>query len=191
MNKMPVTVASLRAAIVGVIAIGLLTTALSFGAQAQPADPENTLYLDLADGRVVIQMRPDLARKHVRRIKQLVRSGFYDGLEFFRVEWWVAQTGSPSNDGYGNSSYPNLDAEFSSAPFVRGAVGMARSEGAPNSANSQFFFVIDDAPNLNGQYSLWGYVSKGMRYIDGLEPGVPPDDPVKILRLRVAADVVE
>ncbi len=125
------------------IAILPFALSLAFSA-AKAASPENTLYLDLKDGRVVIELRPDLAPKHVERIKQLVREGFYDGLTFHRViEGFMAQTGDPKGDGTGGSKYANLPAEFSSEPFKRGTVGAARS-ASPNSANSQFFICFDE-----------------------------------------------
>src|ERR1700733_11017767 len=131
-------------------------------------DPENTLYMDLPDGRVVIQMRPDLAPNHVARIKQLVREGFYNGLAFHRViPGFMAQTGDPRGDGTGGSGQ-KLKAEFSKAPHVRGTVSMARSSD-PNSGDSQFFICFDDAPHLNGQYTVWGQVIEGMDHVDAIK----------------------
>ena len=145
--------------------IGLLMTAGLFlvvsGARA--ASPDNTLYMDLKDGRVVIELRPDLAPKHVQRIKKLVKEGFYDGLTFHRViTGFMAQTGDPKGDGTGGSKYPDLPAEFTPTPFKRGTLGAARS-GNPNSANSQFFICLEDASHLNGNYTVWGQVTEGMQ----------------------------
>src|SRR5262249_54443720 len=133
-------------------------------ASARAASPENTLYLDLKDGRVVIELRPDLAPQHVQRIKTLVRDGFYNGLTFHRViTGFMAQTGDPRGDGTGGSKYPDLPAEFSQTPFKRGTVGAARTSN-PNSANSQFFICFEEASNLNGQYTVWGQVVEGMQF---------------------------
>lgn len=148
---------------------------------------ENKIVLTLEQGRVVIEMRPDLAPKHVARIKELVRKGFYDGLIWHRVEDWVAQTGDPAGNGTGGSGQ-NIEAEFSKAPFTRGAVGMARSND-PNSADSQFFVVLTDADWLEGQYTLWGRVTEGMEFIDALEKGTPPAFPAKIVKMQVASDI--
>ncbi len=159
---------------------------------ARALDPENTLYLDLKHGRVVIEMRPDRAPRHVARIKELVRQGFYDGLTFHRVmAGFMAQTGDPNGDGTGGSGV-KLAAEFSSEPHTRGAVSMARGN-SPNSADSQFFIVFADSRFLDGQYTLWGRVTSGMAYVDRIKRGSKaPDgqvtDPDRILRLQVAAD---
>ncbi len=169
-----------------------LAAATVAGGMADAADPENTLYLDLKDGRVVIEMRPDLAPNHVERIKTLVREGFYDGLKFHRViEGFMAQTGDPKGNGTGGSGV-NLAAEFSSAPFVRGTVGMARAQN-PDSADSQFFLMFAAAPSLNGQYTVWGRVIDGMQHVDAIKRGDPRlngtvADPDTIIRLQVAAD---
>jgi peptidylprolyl isomerase len=155
---------------------------------AQTPDPENTLYLDLAYGRVVIRLRPDLAPNHVARIKELTRSGFYDGIVFHRViDGFMAQTGDPTGTGMGGSDKPDLKAEFSDTPFVRGTIGAARSND-PDSANSQFFIVFDDASFLNGQYTVWGEVIEGMEFVDQIKRGEPPADPDKIVKMQVAAD---
>ncbi len=156
---------------------------------------KNTLYLDLKYGRVVIEMRPDLAPCHVVRIKELVRRGFYDGLPFHRViDGFMAQTGDPKGDGTGGSGV-NLAAEFSSEPHVRGTVSMARGSG-PDSADSQFFIVYATAPWLNGKYTVWGKVVEGMEQVDKIKRGEENsngavDDPDKILHLRFAAGVKE
>lgn len=164
-------------------------------AAALGADPQNTLYLDLKDGRVVIELRPDLAPKHVARVKELVRKGFYDGLVFHRViEGFMAQTGDPRGDGSGGSGV-KLPAEFSKAKFDRGTVGAARSAD-PNSADSQFFICFAPSPWLDGQYTVWGQVVQGMEYVDRIKKGNRAangvvTDPDRITRLRVAGDVKE
>jgi cyclophilin family peptidyl-prolyl cis-trans isomerase len=149
--------------------------------------PDNTLYMDLKDGRVVIQMRPDLAPKHVARIKELVRQHFYDGLVFHRViDGFMAQGGDPTGTGTGGSGQ-NIPAEFTAQPFVRGTVGMARAQ-SPNSADSQFFICFAPAPFLNGQYTVWGQVVSGMEYVDKIKRGEPPVDPDKIIKMEIASD---
>ncbi|MBW8725900.1 MAG: peptidylprolyl isomerase [Inquilinus limosus] len=165
----------------------LLAMAITQGASAR--DLENTLYLDLADNhRVVIELRPDLAPKHVARIKELVRQGFYDGIVFHRViEGFMAQTGDPTGTGTGGSGQ-KIDAEFSKEPFKRGTVGMARAQ-SPNSADSQFFIMFANGDFLNGQYTVWGQVVEGMEYVDKIKRGEPPANPDKIVKLQVAADV--
>ncbi len=151
-------------------------------------DPENTLVIDTTKGRVVIAMRPDLAPKHVERIKQLAREGFYDGIAFHRViDGFMAQTGCPQGTGTGASSYPNLPAEFSAEPHVRGVCSMARAT-APNSANSQFFICFDDATFLDKKYTVWGKVIEGMENIDKVKRGEPVRDPDRMVKVRVAAD---
>ena len=165
------------------------------GGAAAAADPENTLYLDLGSGRVVIEMRPDIAPGHVARIKELARAGFYDGLKFHRViEGFMAQTGDPRGDGTGGSG-KNLKAEFSSAKHVRGTVSMARA-GHPDSADSQFFIVFAAAPFLDGKYTVWGEVTDGMEHVDAIKKGSQSrngtvTDPDIIVKMRVAADVKE
>ena len=157
-------------------------------APAPARDLENTLYLDVAAGRVVIALRPDLAPKHVARIKELTRQKFYDGLLFHRViEGFMAQTGDPKGNGTGGSGQ-NIPAEFTREPFVRGTVGAARSQN-PNSADSQFFIMFDRGDFLNGQYTVWGRVISGMEFVDKIKRGEPPRDPDKIIRMQVAADV--
>ena len=151
-------------------------------------DPENTLLMDLDHGRVVIALRPDLAPKHVARIKELSRDGFYDGIVFHRViEGFMAQGGDPTGTGTGGSGQ-NIDAEFSDEPHVRGTASMARAAN-PNSADSQFFICFEDAPFLNGQYTVWGQVTEGMEHVDKIKRGEPVMDPDKIVQMRVAADV--
>ena len=150
-------------------------------------DPENTLLLEIDHGLVVIEMRPDLAPNHVARIKQLAREGFYDGIVFHRViDGFMAQTGCPHGTGTGGSGQ-NLEAEFNDEPHVRGTCSMARAQ-PPNSADSQFFICFEDAPFLNGQYTVWGKVLDGMDHVDKIKRGEPVSDPDKIVSMRVAAD---
>ena len=154
---------------------------------AEIKDPENTLIMDTTQGRVVIQMRPDLAPNHVARIKELTRQGFYDGIVFHRViDGFMAQTGDPTGTGMGGSNEPDLPAEFSDKPFVRGTVGMARSQD-PNSGNSQFFICFDDARFLDRQYTVWGHVIEGMENVDKIKRGEPVRDPDKIVKATMAA----
>ena len=166
--------------------LALLTVLLLTG-PARAADLENTLYLDLEYGRVEIELRPDLAPNHVARVKELARQHFYDGIIFHRViDGFMAQTGDPTGTGMGGSGQ-KLKAEFSNAPFVRGTVGAARARN-PNSADSQWFICFTDCQNLNGQYTVWGVVSKGMEYVDQIKRGEPPRNPDHIVKLQVAAD---
>lgn len=152
------------------------------------ADLENTLILTLDTGTVTIALRPDLAPGHVERIKELAREGFYDGVVFHRViPGFMAQGGDPTGTGTGASKKPNLKAEFSDEPHVRGVCSMARSSN-PNSANSQFFICFDDATFLDNQYTVWGEVTDGMEAVDALPKGEPPRSPGKIVTARVAAD---
>lgn len=167
----------------------MIVAVLAVPSQALKLDPENTLYLETKYGRVVIKLRPDLAPKHVDRIKKLTREGFFDGLKFHRViAGFMAQTGDPRGNGTGGSSYPDVPAEFNHMPFVRGTVGAARS-GHPDSANSQFFICFADAQFLNRQYTAWGEVVEGMEFIDKIKRGEPPSSPDRIVSMRVAADV--
>ncbi len=170
----------------------LIAASLSGGA-ADAADPENTLYMDLKDGRVVIEMRPDLAPKHVAQIKRLTREGFYDGLVFHRViAGFMVQGGDPKGNGTGGSG-TNIPAEFSDERHVRGVTSMARSR-SPDSADSQFFIMLADATHLDGGYTVWGKVVSGMNLVDNIKKGDSRSngvvsDPDKIVRMRVAADV--
>ncbi len=168
------------------ILIGGLLLIMTTGT-GMAADPENRIYLDLKDGRVVIDLRPDVAPRHVARIKELTREGFYDGIVFHRViEGFMAQTGDPTGTGRGGSG-TNLPAEFSSVPFVRGTVGMARAQN-PDSGDSQFFICFADARFLDGQYTVWGSVVEGMEFVDMIARGEPPRQPDSIVRMQVAAD---
>ena len=177
-----------------VLAAGMLATQAM--AQVAPAaDPENTLYLDLKDGRVVIQMLPNLAPKHVERIKELTRKGFYNGLIFHRViPGFMAQMGDPTGTGTGGSG-TNIPAEFSNLRHERGTVSMARAESL-NSADSQFFIVLAASTYLDGQYTYWGKVTQGMEFVDKIKKGDRDDNgsvqnPDKIIKMQVAADVKE
>ncbi len=169
---------------------GLLLLAL---APARAADPENTLYMDVPAGRVVIELRPDLAPLTVAHVKELVRRGFYDGLTFHRViDGFMAQTGDPLGTGAGGSGQ-TIKAEFSQAHFLRGTVGLARAND-PDSGDSQFFICFKASPFLDGKYTIFGQVTSGMDAVDAIKKGdslrngavVNPDH---LLRLRVAADV--
>ena len=143
--------------------------------------------LDLEHGRVIIELRPDLAPNHVARIKELAREGFYDGIVFHRViEGFMAQGGDPTGTGMSGSG-KNLDAEFSAEPHIRGICSMARAQD-PNSADSQFFIVFDDARFLDNQYTVWGQVIDGMEHVDKIKRGEPVQDPDKIVKMQVAAD---
>jgi len=158
-------------------------------------DKENTLYLDLKDGRVVIELLPKVAPNHVARIKELARQGFYDGIVFHRViDGFMAQTGDPTGTGMGGSG-KKLYAEFNKEPHVRGTVSMARAMD-PNSADSQFFICFADARFLDGQYTVWGKVTSGMEFVDMIKKGNPNQNgivngPDKIVKMQVAADVKE
>jgi peptidylprolyl isomerase len=152
------------------------------------SDPENTLIMTLESGDVMITLRPDLAPGHVDHIKALAREGFYDGVVFHRViPGFMAQGGDPTGTGMGGSDKPNLKAEFSKEPHVRGVCSMARSSN-PNSANSQFFICFDDARFLDSQYTVWGSVESGMEHVDALPKGEPPRAPGRIVSMKVAAD---
>jgi len=165
-----------------------LLAVLALVSVAPAQDLENTLYLDLKYGRVVIQLRPDLAPNHVARIKELVRNHFYDGLKWHRViDGFMAQTGDPLGDGTGGSG-KHIKAEFTPTPFIRGTVGAARSSDA-DSADSQFFICFAPSSFLNGQYTVWGQVTQGMEFIDRIQRGEPPANPDIIVKMQVAADV--
>jgi peptidylprolyl isomerase len=153
-------------------------------------DPENTLVLETTPGRIVIKLRNDVAPGHAERMKLLAREQFYDDVPFHRViEGFMAQTGDGEfGNGTGGSEYPDLKAEFSDVPYVRGTVGMARTSN-PHSANSQFFIMFDEGSFLNGQYTVVGEVVSGMDVVDKLKRGEPPRDPDKIVKMQVAADL--
>lgn len=149
-------------------------------------DKGDKAHLDLKSGRVTIKLRPDLAPRHVARIKELIGSGFYDGLIFHRViEGFMAQTGCPDGTGMGGSG-KKIKAEFSDEPFVRGTVGAARSMN-PDSADSQFFITFGPTPHLDGDYTVWGEVIDGMEHVDNIAVGEPPDEPDSIIKFSLAS----
>ena len=168
-------------------------------AQPLPAglDKQNAIVIDTTKGRIVIKLRTDIAPQHAERIKQLAREGFYNNVPFHRVmDGFMAQTGDGKNfDGTGGSKYPNLKAEFSTVPFKRGIVGMARRGDSVDTANSQFFFMFGDAPSLNGQYTVIGEVVSGMDVVDKLKKAPPGSsggsvtDPDKMVKVQVASDI--
>jgi peptidylprolyl isomerase len=158
-------------------------------AHAQAPDPQDTLVIELKTGRVLVKLRPDLAPKHVERVKALAREGFYDGIKFHRViDGFMAQTGDPTGTGMGGSKLPNLPAEFTREVYKRGSIGAARTPD-PNSANSQFFICFGDGcRGLTGQYSLWGEVVEGMEHVDQIAKGEPPPQPDVMQKVYVLAD---
>jgi cyclophilin family peptidyl-prolyl cis-trans isomerase len=172
-------------------ALALASSTMAFSQAG--LDPQNTIYLDLKDGRVVIKLRPDLAPKHVTQVKALTKRGFYDGIVFHRViDGFMAQTGDPTGTGTGGSDLPNIPAEFTPERYKRGSVGMARSPN-PNSANSQFYLCYDGCGSLTGQYTLWGEIVSGMEFVDKIKKGSSADNgkvtnPDKIVRMRLMAD---
>lgn len=179
--------------VIGLLALGLVALAGSAGEVRAAGVKENTLYLNLKYGRVIIKLRPDLAPKHVARVKKLVREGFYNGLIFHRViPGFMAQTGDPTGTGGSGSKYENLPAEFTKTPFARGTIGAARTSD-PNSANSQFFICLDAAPWLNGKYTVWGEVLAGMKFVDLIAKGDSRSGkvakPDKIIAMSLAEDV--
>lgn len=171
--------------------LGLVAFTKGAGAAS---DLKDVVYLDTKDGRITIKLRADLAPKHVAQITTLVKQGFYDGIVFHRViDGFMAQTGDPTGTGMGGSKLPNIPAEFSSAPFKRGTLGMARAQD-PNSANSQFFICFKDAPFLNNQYTVIGEVTAGMEIVDKIKKGDQAQNgtvknPDKIVKMVMAADV--
>jgi peptidylprolyl isomerase len=157
---------------------------------ATKADPANTLVIELKSGKVLIGLRPDLAPKHVERIKMLTKEGFYNNIKFHRViTGFMAQTGDPKGTGMGGSKYPDLPAEFTPEPYVRGTIGAARSQ-SPNSANSQFFICFTDqgCKGLTGQYTVWGKVIEGMELVDQISRGEPPSAPDVMQKVYILAD---
>jgi peptidylprolyl isomerase len=158
-------------------------------ALAQAPDAQNTLAIELKSGRVLIRLRPDLAPKHVERVKRLAKEGFYNGIIFHRViAGFMAQTGDPQGTGMGGSKYPDLPAEFSTQVFQRGSVAAARTSD-PNSANSQFFICFGQGcRQLTGQYTLWGEVIEGMEHVDRIARGEPPPQPDKMLKVYLLSD---
>ena len=174
------------------LALALLCAAAITTREASALDKENTLYIELEYGRVVIEMRPDLAPKHVAQIKQHARNKIYDGVPFHRViDGFMAQTGDPDGTGMGGAG-DRLPAEFNKEPHKRGVVSMARTND-PNSARSQFFIMLADYPSLDGQYTVWGKVVSGMEFVDKIKKGAPGSgavsNPDRMKTVRVAADV--
>lgn len=167
---------------------------------AEIKDPENTILMELKGGTVTIELLPDVAPKHVERMKELARAGEYDNVAFHRViDGFMAQTGDVQHgdmeDGFnirmagtGGSDKPDLPAEFSKVPHARGSLGAARSAN-PNSANSQFFINFKDNDFLNGQYTVYGQVTSGMEHVDAITRGEPPAEPDRMISVKVAADV--
>ncbi|MEN2495065.1 MAG: Peptidyl-prolyl cis-trans isomerase A [Hyphomicrobiaceae bacterium hypho_1] len=152
-------------------------------------DPHNTLVIDTTKGQVYIEMQPQIAPKHVDRLKTLVREKFYDGIVFHRViEGFMAQTGCPNGTGTGGSKYPDLNSEFNEHSHTRGTCSMARASN-PHSANSQFFICLDDATFLDKQYTVWGRVISGMDNVDQIKRGEPVQNPDSIITARVASDI--
>jgi peptidylprolyl isomerase len=172
--------------------LGALMLAAPAFAQKLPAnlDKATAIVIDTTKGRVVVQLRTDIAPHHADRIKQLARDGYYNNVPFHRViDGFMAQTGDGQHfNGTGGSKYPNLKAEFSNVPFTRGVVGMARSS-SPDSANSQFFIMFNDYPSLNGKYTVIGNVVSGMDVVDKLKRGEPVQNPDKMLKVQVASDI--
>jgi cyclophilin family peptidyl-prolyl cis-trans isomerase len=176
------------------LAASVFAAATAAQAQQPAADPENTMIIQTKDGDVVVRLRPDLAPRHVAQIKALTRKGFYNGIVFHRViDGFMAQTGDPTGTGTGRSDLPNLPAEFTQTPFVRGTLGMARAQD-PNSANSQFFICFNDkgCAGLRGQYTVFGQVVQGMEAIDKVKRGAPGSGtvtgPDRMISVRIAAD---
>lgn len=171
--------------------IAVLSICVLMSGSARAAD-KNTVYLDLKSGRVTIQLRPDLAPKHVERVKTLIKQGFYNGLKFHRViSGFMAQTGDPTGTGTGGSNLPDLPAEFTDTPFKRGTLGAARTQN-PNSANSQFFITFEDSPHLNGKYTVFGEVTSGMEHVDKIKKGEGDggtvSNPDTIVKMQLASD---
>jgi peptidylprolyl isomerase len=173
-----------------VVALSLMAIA---PVSAAELDPQNTVFMDLTSGRVVIKLRPDLAPKHVERVKTLVKKGFYDNTPFHRViESFMAQGGDPTGTGSGGSDLPDLKAEFTPTHFVRGTIGAARTQD-PDTANSQFFIMFAPNSNLDGQYTVWGEVVSGMEFVDKIKKGDENnnglvDNPDRIVKMQLAAD---
>jgi peptidylprolyl isomerase len=173
-------------------ALGVAVAATAAMAQAPTADPANTLVIELKSGVVKIQLRPDLAPKHVERAKQLAKDGFYNNIVFHRViDNFMAQTGDPTGTGQGGSKYGNLPAEFTPEPYKRGTVGAARTND-PNTANSQFFICFTDTSCsfLTGKYTVWGRVVEGMEHVDKIKRGAPGSgqvtEPDKMIKVYMA-----
>jgi peptidylprolyl isomerase len=179
----------MRVSLVQGVCLAMFIAAGSAVVAAQSADPDNTVIMTLkGDCKVTIALRPDLAPKHVTQIKALTADKFYDGIIFHRViDGFMAQTGDPTGTGMGGSKLPDIPAEFSSEPFKRGTLGMARSQD-PNSANSQFFIMFAEGSFLNGQYTVVGEVTEGMDCVDAITRGEPPANPDKIVSMKLMKD---
>jgi peptidylprolyl isomerase len=182
---------SLAAAVLAFASAATAQTAGQTAGQTKP-DPANTLVLELKSGKVTIGLRPDLAPKHVERVKLLAKEGFYNGHKFHRViDGFMAQTGDPTGTGSGGSKLPDLPAEFTNTPFERGTIGAARTSN-PNSANSQFFITFQQTAHLNGQYTVWGKVIDGMTAVDAVKKGESGSgkvtEPDIIVKAYIAAD---
>lgn len=174
-------------AFIASLTLAFLVFCLPASAQTPKLDPANALVIELKTGKVVIQLRPDLAPKHVERVKTLAGQGFYDGLVFHRViKGFMAQTGDPTGTGTSGSKLGNVPAEFTPTPFERGTIGAARTND-PDSANSQFFICFAHSPFLNGKYTVWGRVVEGMDHVDRIALGEPPANPDKMLKVYVQA----
>jgi peptidylprolyl isomerase len=179
-----------KLALIAALAVAAPVVALAQTAAAPKADPANSLVIELKTGRVVIGLRPDLAPKHVERAKMLAKEGFYNNIKFHRViTGFMAQTGDPKGTGSGGSKYPDLPAEFTQEPYVRGTIGAARTQN-PNSANSQFFICFTDSgcKSLTGQYTVWGKVIEGMELVDQIARGEPPAAPDVMQKVYILAD---
>ena len=177
---------SLAAALL--LALGLSVPVADKAAAQPKTDPANTLILELKGGKVTIELLPNIAPKHVERVKQLAKDGFYNGIKWHRViPGFMAQSGDPTGTGRGGSKYPDVKAEFTPTPFKRGIVGAARSNN-PDSANSQFFIMFAENANLNGQYTVWGRVVDGMMAVDAIAKGEPPANPDVIVKAYLLAD---
>jgi peptidylprolyl isomerase len=177
-------------ALIAALFAAIPSVLLTQTAVAQKADPANTLVIELKSGNVLIGLRPDLAPKHVERIKMLAKEGFYNNIKFHRViTGFMAQTGDPKGTGSGGSKYPNLPAEFTQEPYVRGTIGAARTQD-PNSSNSQFFICFTDqgCRSLTGQYTVWGKVIEGMEHVDQIARGEPPAAPDVMQKVYILAD---
>ena len=184
------------AGVIVAVAFAFITPAFAQSKLPAGLDPQNALLIDTSKGRIIIKLRADLAPQHATRLKQLARDKFYDNVPFHRVmDGFMAQTGDGQNfNGTGGSKYPNLKQEFSSTPFKRGIVGMARRGDSVDSANSQFFIMFADGPSLNNQYTVIGEVVQGMDVVDKLKKAPPGsqggavDNPDKMTKVQVAAD---
>lgn len=172
------------------VALALCLAVTACSDQGKVSQDDNILVIELKSGKVLIKLRPDLAPKHVERVKTLAKEGFFDGIKFHRViKGFMAQTGDPTGTGMGGSNHPDLPAEFSQEPFKRGTVGAARTAD-PNSANSQFFICFDDTgcASLTGQYTVWGEVIEGMENVDQIAPGEPPPIPDIMQKVYLKSD---